>query len=139
MLGAAEELIRGAPGEHGRCNPPIQGSSPGRCAAWLGPQPQPFICTHHTGVFSARRGSNLLGQQPPRGCITSSPAPVCLHKRLSNEPANCLKRLLTSATGRYPSVPGRRRRVMGAGRGQVEVELSEPICQAFTHCLVGAN
>lgn len=29
--------------------------------------------------------------------------------------------------------------LMGAGRGQVEVDLSALICQAFTHRLVGAN
>lgn len=27
----------------------------------------------------------------------------------------------------------------GAGRGQVEVEPSKLICQAFTHCLLGTN
>lgn len=38
MLGAAVELIRGVPGERGRCSPPIsQRSSPGRRTAWLGP------------------------------------------------------------------------------------------------------
>lgn len=29
--------------------------------------------------------------------------------------------------------------LMGAGRGQVEVDLSALICQAFTHCLLGVN
>lgn len=31
------------------------------------------------------------------------------------------------------------RTLMGEGRGQVEVDLSALICQAFIHCLSGAN
>ncbi|KAI4831836.1 hypothetical protein KUCAC02_001355, partial [Chaenocephalus aceratus] len=72
------------------------------------------MCGGAGDVFISDISPNLLCSEVSVDLQAISPS----SKRLSNKAVGCLKRLLTS-----PDTP----------KGQVEVELSERICQAFTH------